>query len=230
MIAVIEYLEEFNILSVFIRLLLAVLFGGIIGFERRLRKRSAGLRTFALVCVGSALAMVTNEYLFLHYHMTGDPGRMAAQVISGVGFLGAGTIILNGRKVKGLTTAASLWATAAVGIAVGGGFVLGAFFGFFIIITATTIMHKFEEKMDKNNKFIQIYVELERETGMTELIKYISENDFSLYSVEKKKTKDLPKDKIGVYVEINLKKYVEHSEVISQINLLESISYAEEMR
>lgn len=226
----IKYLEEFNVLSIFIRLLLAVMFGGIIGFERRLRKRSAGLRTFALVCVGSALAMITNEYLFLHYQMIGDPGRMAAQVISGVGFLGAGTIILNGRKVRGLTTAASLWATAAVGIAVGGGFIWGAFFGFFIIITSTTIMHKFEEKIDKNNKFIQVYVEVERETGMTDLVKYISENDFALYSVEKKKTKNLPKNKVGVYVEINLKRYVEHGEVISQINLLEGVSYAEEIR
>ncbi len=221
-------IKDFNAVSIFLRLFFAVVFGGTIGFERRLRKRSAGLRTFALVCAGAALAMITNEYLYLRYNMTVDPGRMSAQVISGVGFLGAGTIILNGEKVKGLTTAASLWATAAVGIAVGSGFFLGAFFGFFVIFTSTTFMHKLEEKADKNNRFIEVYIEIKKDSGMAELINYISENDFALYSLEKRKKKD--DDNLYFNIEINLKKQIEHGEIIAGINLLESVIYAEEIK
>ena len=223
------YISEFNFVSIVLRLSLAVLLGGTIGLERRLRKRSAGLRTFALVCVGAALAMVTNEYLFLQYEMTGDPGRMAAQVISGVGFLGAGTIILNGKRVKGLTTAASLWATAAIGIAVGSGFFVGAIFGFFVISIATTFMQKFEKFADKNNKFIELYVELSKHSGMSQLIGYITENDFALYSVEKTDKKKNKED-VCIYVEINLKKRVDHGEIVAQINLLDNIIYAEEVK
>ncbi|MCI8804336.1 MAG: MgtC/SapB family protein [Clostridiales bacterium] len=229
MAEIINYLSEFNIISIFLRLILAVMFGGIIGLERRMRKRNAGLRTFALVCAGSALAMLTNEYLILRYEMAVDPGRMASQVISGVGFLGVGTIILNGEKVRGLTTAASLWATAAVGIAVGSGFFLGAFFGFFVIFVSTTFMHKFEERADKNNKFITVYIEIKKEIGMACIVKYIADNDFSLYSVDKLEKRE-EKDDLYVYVEINLKRHVEHGKVILDINLLDGVVYAEEIK
>ncbi len=194
-----------------------------------MRKRNAGLRTFALVCAGSALAMLTNEYLILRYNAAVDPGRMAAQVISGVGFLGVGTIILNGEKVRGLTTAASLWATAAVGIAVGSGFFLGALFGFSVIFISTTFMYKFEERADKSNKFITVYAEIKKEAGLSRLVKYITDNDFSLYSVEKLEKKK-ENDDLCVYVEINLKRHVEHGKIISDVNLIEGVIYAEELK
>jgi len=223
-------LKEFNAISIFLRLFFAVVFGGTIGFERGLRKRAAGLRTFALVCAGAALAMITNEYLFLMYGSTVDPGRMSSQVISGVGFLGAGTIIFNGEKVRGLTTAASLWATAAVGIAIGSGFFLGAFFGFFVIFTATVFMHKLEEKADKNNRLIDVYVEIKKNFGIVELINYISENNFALYSVEKSKNKKSKGDVECFCLEINLRKQFEHGDIVSQVNMLESVVYAEEIK
>ena len=97
-----EFLTEFNFISVFVRLFLAGLFGGIIGLERGIKRRPAGLRTFSLVCVGAAMAMISNEYLFLTHNQIGDVSRMSSQVISGIGFLGAGTIILKGdNKTKG---------------------------------------------------------------------------------------------------------------------------------
>ncbi len=232
MINIIDFLgdlEQFNIVSIIIRLFLAVVFGGIIGLERRMKKRSAGLRTFALVCVGSALAMITNEYLFLHYEMTGDPSRMAAQDVSGVGFLGAGTIILNGKKVRGLTTAAGLWATAAVGIAVGSGFFMGAFLGFFIIFIAITFMQKFEEKADKTNKYIVLYIEVKKDVGIVDIINYITDKDFSLHSIEKAEKKK-QQENLCIYMEINLKKRLEHIEIVSQINLIDSVIYAEEVK
>ena len=109
-------LRDLNVLSVCVRLLLAMAFGGTIGFERGIRQRAAGLRTHMLLCVGAASTMLVSQYIYASYGV-GDPARLSAQVISGIGFLGAGTIIVTGKQeVKGLTTAAGLWAAAIVGL------------------------------------------------------------------------------------------------------------------
>ncbi|HDR3521918.1 MgtC/SapB family protein [Bacillus pacificus] len=108
-----------------IRIGVAGLLGAIIGIEREIRSKEAGLKTHFLVAVGSALIMVVSKYAFSDImnedHMALDPSRIAAQVVSGVGFLGAGTIIIQKQAVKGLTTAAGLWATAGIGLAIGAG-------------------------------------------------------------------------------------------------------------
>ena len=112
-------LRDLNLLSVCVRLGLAMVFGGTIGFERGIRQRAAGLRTHMLLCVGSASTMLVSQFMYASYGV-GDPARLSAQVISGIGFLGAGTIIITRRnQIKGLTTAATLWATACMGLAVG---------------------------------------------------------------------------------------------------------------
>lgn len=117
-----------NELELALRLILSIIFGGIIGMQRESVNRPAGFRTHILVCVGSTLTMLVSIYIFEQYNsMTSvDPGRIAAQVVSGIGFLGAGTIIREGATVRGLTTAASLWTVAAIGLAVGCGFYLAS--------------------------------------------------------------------------------------------------------
>lgn len=113
-------------LHITLRLLLALLLGGVIGFEREQNNRAAGLRTHILVCLGSTLIMLLSMYGFAEFakldNVRLDPARLAAQVISGIGFLGAGTILFTGKSITGLTTAASLWVVAAIGLAVGAGF------------------------------------------------------------------------------------------------------------
>lgn len=113
-------------MEVSLRILVAMLLGGVVGMERQFKHRPAGFKTHILVCVGSATIMVLSESMFRKYHlefgMLSDPARLGAQVISGVGFLGAGTIIHHGQNVRGLTTAASLWVVAAIGLAAGAGF------------------------------------------------------------------------------------------------------------
>lgn len=110
--------------QVVIRLILSVMLSGLIGLERQIHRRTAGLRTHILVCLGSCLIMLTSLYIFDIYKNIAsiDPARIAAGVITGIGFLGAGTIITQGQGVKGLTTAASLWTVAGIGLAVGCGF------------------------------------------------------------------------------------------------------------
>ena len=147
------------------RLLLAALLGGVVGLERESKKRAAGLRTHLLVSLGSALVMVTSEYMVTVYQGSGvdiDPTRLGAQVISGIGFLGAGTIIKQGINVRGLTTAASLWAVACVGLAVGAGYYAAAAIAVAIVFGALVLLEKFEKSrisQAKTNPEIIIRVE-----------------------------------------------------------------------
>lgn len=120
-------IKGWSILSVGLRLAFSLIAGTLIGLDRSMKRRGAGIKTHVLVCLGSALVMMTGQFIQLNYEGTIDVARMGAQVISGVGFLGVGTIIVTGHnQVKGLTTAAGLWACACIGLAIGIGFVDGA--------------------------------------------------------------------------------------------------------
>lgn len=143
------------------RLLLACVLGGIIGYEREQTHRPAGFRTHILVCVGSALVMITSEFIFKKYagHTNIDPARLGAQVISGIGFIGAGTIMREGFSVKGLTTAASLWAVSCVGLAVGIGFYEGALGATALIFLTLIFLKRFELFFSKKNNLRTLYIE-----------------------------------------------------------------------
>lgn len=118
-----DALRHLTILSILVRFLMAFLFGGIIGLERGRRQQAAGLRTHMMVCIGAASTMIVSEYMVKYAGATGDVMRLSAQVVSGIGFLGAGTIIVTKQnRIRGLTTAASLWASACMGIVIGSGF------------------------------------------------------------------------------------------------------------
>ncbi|MBI3616547.1 MAG: MgtC/SapB family protein [Candidatus Omnitrophica bacterium] len=135
--------------EVILRLLLAVLFSGLIGLEREVSGRAAGFRTHILVCVGSTLVMLTALHLMDQYKGVAsiDPGRIAAQVVSGIGFLGAGTIIQIRDSVRGLTTAAGLWSAAGIGLAVGSGFYVGAVAATLIVLIVLYLLSQVEQKM-----------------------------------------------------------------------------------
>lgn len=131
-------LYDLNMISVTVRLLLSILFAGIIGLDRQERHHPAGLRTHILVCLGSTMTTMLGQYLFLEFGT--DPSRIGAQVVSGIGFLGVGTIILNGGHVRGITTAAGLWASACMGLALGIGFYEGAILGFLAVLFALIVV------------------------------------------------------------------------------------------
>jgi putative Mg2+ transporter-C (MgtC) family protein len=137
--------------SIVLRLLLATFLGGIIGLERELVNRPAGLRTHTLVCLGAALIMVTSESLFQEYHhlVNLDPARLGAQVVSGIGFLGAGTIMKDGHRIRGLTTAASLWVVGCIGLAIGAGFYTGGIAAFVLAYITLICLRRFERLFAK---------------------------------------------------------------------------------
>lgn len=146
--------------SVVVRLLFAMLIGTVVGIERSSRGRGAGVKTHTLVCVGAALVMLTSQYMWEAFGHSGDPARLGAQVISGIGFLGAGTIMVTGRNhVRGLTTAAGLWVCACEGLAVGVGFWEGAIVTFAIIMVTLRVLAKVDLRMHRFAKSFELYIE-----------------------------------------------------------------------
>ena len=177
-----EYLEELNYVSIFLRLTMAVFFGGIIGYGREREGRPAGLRTHILVSIGATLAMITNIYICQVYDSASDPTRLGAQVISGIGFLGAGTIIVTGKnKVRGLTTAAGLWASACMGLALGAGFYFGAIIGCVLIFAVTVVLAKLDKKINNKSRNITLYILLESHLEVAKLLTYIQTLETLVY-------------------------------------------------
>ena len=137
-----------------IRLLFAAFLGGVIGIEREIHEKAAGFRTHILVCIGSCIVMLTSMHMFDIYKglVNADPGRIAAQVVSGIGFLGAGTIIRSRASVMGLTTAASLWSVAGVGLAVGSGLFLVSIFATILMLASLLVLSKVHDKVSHKVK------------------------------------------------------------------------------
>ena len=179
--------------EIMLRLLLAGLLGGVIGYERENTNRPAGFRTHILVCVGSALVMVTSEFIFNKYSGSTniDPARLGAQVISGIGFLGAGTIIRDGFNVRGLTTAASLWAVSCVGIAAGIGFYSGAAAATVLIFLTLITLKKAEKYFSNKNRYRTFVVESDGVPGQVGLVSSLMEKyNIEIKSIQLYKNKD----------------------------------------
>ncbi len=158
------------------RIFLALIVGGIIGMERGRQGRAAGMRTHILVCLGATLTSMTGMYANQVMGVGNDPLRIAAQVISGIGFLGVGTILIKGRfQITGLTTAAGIWCAATIGIALGIGYYEGALVTFLASVTAVTIMHRLEYRLRKRNTRFGIYIEVTSADKIRPIVDYIEE-------------------------------------------------------
>ncbi|NLJ72597.1 MAG: MgtC/SapB family protein [Syntrophomonadaceae bacterium] len=161
-----------TVYEVIIRLSLACILGALIGLERESLNRPAGLRTYTLVCVGSALAMIVSLDMYFKYYQTvnADPGRIAAQVISGIGFLGAGTIMREGATVRGLTTAAGLWVVACIGLAVGAGLYIPAIATTVIILFILIYFMRFEHMFTGMREYKGLLLVIEDRPGQIGII------------------------------------------------------------
>lgn len=156
-----ELAEEINIFSIVLRIIISVICGGILGIERGKANQSAGMRTYILVSLGATMVMLTGQYMFDRFS-TGDPARLGAQVISGIGFLGAGSIIVEGKtKVRGLTTAAGLWTAACIGLAVGIGFYMGGIIATAVVYLVISKFKSFSDHFTHNDIILRIYIEFD---------------------------------------------------------------------
>jgi len=160
MLSIFDQLRDVTFTTVLLRLVLAMICGGIVGVEREYKRRSAGFRTHILICLGAAVTTLTSLYLFLNMHYYLDIARLGAGVVAGIGFIGAGTIIVTRRqRVKGLTTAAGLWTVAIVGLCLGAGFYEGGIFTTLLILLAELVFSKLEYRMLENAPEINLYME-----------------------------------------------------------------------
>ena len=179
-------MTEIPLLEIFLRLAAALVAGGIIGYERERDSQPAGLRTHMILALGAALVMILSVNIGIKYGS--DPSRLAAQVVSGIGFLGAGAILRFGFNVKGLTTASTLWTTAMVGMAIGYGYYLVSLFTVVITIIVLTLVERFEKKFVRVNVIRTVVIDVhEREGILREVRKTISKMSDALlaFSVQK---------------------------------------------
>ncbi len=160
--AFLQYITDFNPVTVILRVILAALAGALVGLEREFHGRAAGLRTHMMVALGAALTTMIGLFAVRELGISSDPLRVGAQVISGVGFLGAGTILLRGggSRITGLTTAAGLWTAASIGLAVGMGFYLGAFATVAAVMLTFTLISRLEFHMNRKRQRMAVYLEL----------------------------------------------------------------------
>lgn len=178
-----DTLRHLTIVSIVIRFVMACVFGGIIGLERGRRQQAAGLRTHMMVCIGATSTMMVSEYM-VGYYGSGDILRLGAQVISGIGFLGAGTIIVTKQnRIRGLTTAASLWASACMGLAIGAGFYEGALIMMCIMVFVLLILSRFDIKYVKSTAHVSLFVEMERDGEFGILLQAIKDQGWIVQEV-----------------------------------------------
>ena len=220
--------REITIYSVALRILAAVLIAGILGLEREKKSRAAGLRTYILVCMGSCLIMLTNQYI---YQTTGagDPMRLGAQVVSGIGFLGAGTIIVTKRsQIKGLTTAAGLWSSAAVGLALGAGFYEAAVVAGVMIYFVMTVLKQWDKRVHRRSQYLDIYLEYSSKIGVATILKAFREMDFYIDSIDTYPS-DFNDNASALILSLKFPKRTAHSAVIADLQEVEGIVYVREL-
>jgi len=198
--AVIDYLRQFNMASAILRMTLVLLCGGLIGMEREHKRRPAGFRTYMLVCLGAALAAMMGQYVYtmittqwaetrVAVGQSMDICRLGAQVVNGIGFLGAGTIIVTGRQqVKGLTTAACLWASACMGLAIGAGFYECMLVGFLLIYLSVKFLPAIEDLMLAGARNMNIYIEMSDINDLGIITARLKAQQVEIYDIDVEKT------------------------------------------
>ena len=176
--AIVDFLEDFNSISVIVRLLLAMFLGGCVGMEREKYRRPAGFRTHILVCVGASMTSLISQYIVFNVGINSDAARIPAQVISGLGFLGVGTILIKGRDhIVGLTTAAGIWTVGSIGIACGFGFYVASIVCTVILLFTTSVFYRLENDKKERRRTMDLYIEIEDAHKVNEFLK-ILEKDF----------------------------------------------------
>lgn len=234
-------LRQLSAESVLFRLLLSILFGGAIGLERGRKKRPAGFRTYMVVCVGATLTMILGQYELQMLETRWlesataigakmDITRFAAQVINGVGFLGAGTILITGRQqVKGLTTAASLWASACMGLAIGATFYECAILAFFLIVTVMKFLPKVEAHLMEKARNMNIYIEISSLDGINEVIACLKSLNIHIYDVDIDRENKAPLKYPNAVFSVGLSRHQSHLQVITLLSKLEGIRTIKEI-
>ena len=235
-----HFFRELNLWSMMMRIVLAMLMGGVIGLERERKGRAAGFRTYMLVALGAAVTVILSQYLdqMLNSFMKDaydvvksrtDVVRLGTQVISGVGFLAAGTVIVTGKlEVTGLTTAAGLWASACMGLAVGAGFIECVLVSFLLIVLSISVLPAIETLVLNRSRNMMLYVETENILQLSAIINYIKREDIRIFSVE---ISDKPNsfDGVSAVLDMRLPIHLYHAELVAALSTLNGVVSIDEV-
>ncbi len=241
MIGALSYLRELNMFSMMVRVVLAMVVGGIVGFEREKKGRPAGFRTYMLVAVGATLTVILSQYLDYMLNnrwvlasdtigIKTDLSRFGAQVINGVGFLGAGTIIVTGKQeVKGLTTAAGLWASACMGIAIGAGFYECMVMGTLLIVISMKLLPFIENIVMRRARNMSIYVGMDSMENLGSVVSYLKNAGIRLFDVEIDKSENEHLKQVNALLSIRLPNQIQHTQVLAKLATMDGIIAIEEV-
>ena len=236
-----QFLRELNIWSMMLRVVLAMIVGGVIGLERERKGRAAGFRTYTLVALGAAVTVILSQYLNIMlnsfmadaYAIVGqrtDVVRLGTQVIGGVGFLAAGTIIVTGKQeVTGLTTAAGLWASACMGLAVGAGFIECVLVSFLLVIMSIRVLPAIEMMILNRSRNMLLYVETENILQLSAIINYIKREEIRIFSLEINRDKPDQFDGVSAVLDIRLPIHLYHAELVAALSTLNGVITIDEV-
>ncbi len=201
-----------NIHNILIRVVVSAVLGGLIGLDRGMKHRGAGTKTITVVCLGATLVMLTEQYIQINFPGLANMNRLAAQVISGVGFIGVGTIIISKHRVRGLTTAATLWASACVGLAVGIGFIEGGILITAMMLLSLHVLPYVERFATRHSRYCNVFVDLEESRDLHTIIQNLKEADVVIDSMDMSESR-IAGEGISVHMVLYMKKTVGRTEV-----------------
>lgn len=225
----IDMLRELNILTITLRVVLSLVIGGIIGLERGSKNQPAGFRTYILVCLGATAVMMTNQYITNVYN-TGDPSRLGAQVISGIGFLGAGTIIVTRRnQVRGLTTAAGLWSAACLGLAIGIGFYEGAIVLGIAILLVMTFLQRIEYVFRERSIYLRLYTNFTSVEAMNQFVEFCTGHNIKVLDMQISKVQEEKEKEIIAILYLKSLTRSSHSDIIRKLSVIDGLKFIEEI-
>ena len=219
----------FNLWGALLRMFFAVMCGGIIGIEREFKRRPAGFRTHILICLGASLTMITSQYLLMELKEVTDIARLGAQVIAGIGFIGAGTIIVTKRRqVKGLTTAAGLWTSAIVGLAIGAGYVEAALITTALVMLVELVLSRFEYFIMSRARNINLYVEYKETEALTQMTEYLRNHRVHVTDLQITKSAAATKNPCAIFsLEMPMK--MSHDRLMTALAGIEGVVSVEEL-
>ncbi len=236
-----NYLRELNMPSMVLRVFLAVMMGGIIGLDRERKHRPAGFRTYMLIALGAACTQILSQYLELmlstswaldlpNVNKHTDIVRLGTQVVTGVGFIATGTILVTERhEVKGLTTASCLWASACLGLACGAGFYEGVFVGWALIVVIMKLLPLVEEPFLSRSLNMNLYVEMDSVENLGEIVTHLRSGNIRIYDVELGKIEQNNRTHIKALFNIRLPHRSPHTTLLTSLAMLEGIIAIDEV-
>lgn len=219
--------SEWTIQNLIIRVVVSMVLGGVIGLDRGMKHRGAGTKTITVVCLASTLVMLTEQYIQINFPGLANMNRLAAQVISGVGFIGVGTIIISKHRVRGLTTAATLWASACVGLAVGIGFIEGGVLITVVMLISLHVLPFVERFATRHSRYCNVFLDLEKSRDLHVVIQDLKEAEIAIDSMELSESRGAGED-ISVHLVLYVKKAMGRTEIydiLTKSNKVTSVDF-----